>query len=139
MSSATVKAEHIGGIQKQTLVQITIQNNEIFLYPQRETDAVVYRKDQGKGHPAKPEQIRWVAEGLGANQRLLIEGKLGQANLFPRSPFEIKGGDNTVLSGPPAKDAANGARWRYNIFLYEGEDPNPIAMKDPGIEIKDDP
>src|SRR5262245_23635168 len=108
-------AEKIDGIEKQTLIQITIENNNIVLYPQRETDAIAYRKPaSGPAHPAKPDQIRWVVSGLGSSQEILLETKVGEVDRFSSSSFKIVGSkkDNTVASGK----ATSTGPWKYNIF-----------------------
>ncbi len=142
------KPEKINGIQKRTLIQITIAQDasndwKIYMYPQRESDVVIYRKAAGKGHPAKPEQIRWVIEGLQTAQNLTLRTKAGDTNVFPDSPFTISGKDDgsstTIESGAPDM----GEEWNYDIILYTGSNPDDpgsrLDIKDPTIEVKDDP
>ena len=64
--------------------------------------------------------------------------KPGEPNLFPDSPFFNEAKDNTIPSGAPSGKG----QWNYSIYLYvAGDDPHTdyIDMKDPTIEIKDDP
>src|SRR5207249_4802208 len=99
---------------------------------------VVYKQVIGqKHHAAKPQEVRWVADGLGNTQRLRIEGKPGQANPFDAPYFEIDGGNETITSGKPVHASKGDSSWTYNITLYEGQ--TVVASYDPTIEIKDDP
>ena len=136
-ANTAVMLDHV---VNHALVTIAIENDQLFLYPQRSSDAVAYYRTSGSGaDPAKPREIRWVVTGLKPGQRIEIEAKPGYGDRFKDTKFTITHPSNSVCSGPPAIPAkpAYALKWRYGVKLLDST--REINSIDPDVEIRDDP
>ncbi len=131
------------GIENQTLVQITVRDRTLAIYPQRARDTVVFHVgDPIKSNPARPHGVRWVVTGLGEHQRVEISGKPSQTSRLPEtgSPIVFQGpGTVTESSGEPPLGPGHGHEWcwEYDVRLFE--DGIEVDHIDPTIVIKEDP
>lgn len=126
----------------QVIVTIAVKNRKLSYYPRRDNDVIVYAKDPERGHPEKPDQVRWVATGLESdNQFLLIQAKKTNpaGPIFPFPEYRLTRISNTTVSGvPQVRPPDHGeTRWGYSITLMEGD--KVVDTIDPLIIVKNDP
>ena len=131
----------IDHVANQVLVTIAVRNNRLTVFPQRGTEVVVYfRVDPAQGNPAAPGEVRWVVDGLGEQQSVVIAAKEpDNRNHFSKTQYTIKYPNNTVCSGPPKRSPyPNGSFvWPYRVTLFQGT--RELDVFDPDVEIRDVP
>ena len=135
------KAELIDQVlNNQTLVAITInrKGGTLDIYPGRTSDVVIFHRNINF-HPERPEEVRWVVDGLKKGEKIVIEAKDGYRGMgvFPQDVYEIEHPSNSIRSGPIQKGLPDFDKWRYSVTLVGSADP--VAVKDPDVDIKENP
>jgi hypothetical protein len=133
----------IDHVSRQVLVTIAVRNNELTVFPQRGSDAIVYyRHEPGQGNPAAPGEVRWVVDGLREKQSVVITAKEpDNRNHFPKTEYVIRYPNNTVCSGPPKRSPypSGSFVWPYRVILLQDGRANSLHELDPDVEIRDVP
>jgi hypothetical protein len=114
---------------------------ELLIYPKRSSESMVFHHSgPGAESPEKPREVRWIAHGLPAGHKIVLESKTPNTQWFVSESFEIVAPCNTIRSEVPQRGpgpALQGS-WFYNVFLKDAAGNDAAKVLDPEVIIKDD-
>ena len=119
------------------LVRISVVAGKLVMPAQEHR---IYYNDPARGSatPGRPDEVAWLAFGLAANQRVMIEAKApsrGRGHMARDDHGPLVTGANPLYSG---KSRGAPSRWVYNVTLLD-DTGKVLHTIDPTIVIEPDP